>query len=176
MVVRTPSQTIGPFFHVGLKWDDGNQVEFGAPGEKIVLTGLVYDGAGTLVTDALLETWQADPAGKTPGTSAGSKPYGYGRAGTDATGRYTIETMMPGASGEKYAPQLQVTLFARGLLKAVRTRVLLANPEDAKEDPLAKAAGVRADTLVAKRDARQPGVWHWDIRLQGKDETVFIEV
>jgi len=83
---------------------------------------------------------------------------------------------MPGASGEKYAPQLQVTLFARGLLKAVRTRVLLAAPEDIKEDPLAKAAGIRAGTLVAKRDASQPGVWHWDIRLQGKDETVFIEV
>ena len=176
MVVRTPSQTIGPFFHVGLEWDRGNQVEFGAPSEKIVLTGLVYDGEGNLVSDALLETWQADSAGKTPGPNAGSKPFGYGRAGTDANGRYTIETVMPGASGEKYAPQLQVTLFARGLLKAVRTRVLLAATEDIKEDPLVKAAGIRAGTLVAKHDASQPGVWRWDIRLQGEDETVFIEV
>jgi len=67
MVVRTPSQTIGPFFHVGLKWDDGNQVAFGAPGEKIVLTGLVYDGAGTPVSDALLETWQPNRPARSQG-------------------------------------------------------------------------------------------------------------
>lgn len=179
MVVRTPSQTIGPFFHVGLKWDDGSRVEFGSVGEKVVLTGLVYDGSGTPVADALFETWQADPGGKAPGAGVAAKPFGYSRIATDSEGRYTIETLMPGACigalGEKFAPQIHVTIFARGLLKAVRTRVFLATPEAIKEDPLGRAAGARAATLSAVRDAKDPGIWRWDVRLQGKDETAFIE-
>jgi protocatechuate 3,4-dioxygenase alpha subunit len=179
MALRTPSQTIGPFFHVGLKWDDGNKVAFASTGEKIVLAGIVYDGSGALVTDALVETWQADPAGKVPGMGAEAKPSGYSRAATDSDGRYSIETLMPGAcsgpAGEKYAPQLHVTIFARGLLKAVRTRVFLASAEAIKGDPLAHAAGARSATLIAAQDAKDKGVWHWDVRLQGKDETAFIE-
>jgi protocatechuate 3,4-dioxygenase alpha subunit len=179
MVVRTPSQTIGPFFHVGLKWDYGDKVAFASVGEKVVLTGLVYDGSGNPVADALVETWQADPSGKAPGAGVAAKPFGYSRIATDSEGRYTIETLMPGActgpSGEKYAPQIHVTIFARGLLKVVRTRVFLATPQAIKEDPLGHAAGARATTLVALRDAKDPTVWRWDVRLQGKDETAFIE-
>jgi protocatechuate 3,4-dioxygenase alpha subunit len=179
MVVRTPSQTIGPFFHVGLKWDEGDKVAFGSVGEKVILTGLVYDGSGALVADALVETWQADPTGKVPAGGASAKPYGYSRTATDSNGRFTIETLMPGAcsgpSGEKYAPQVHVTIFARGLLKAVRTRVFLAAPEAIKDDPLARAAGARAATLIATQDAKDASVWRWDIRLQGKGETAFIE-
>ena len=179
MIVRTPSQTIGPFFHVGLKWDDGNKVAFDMPASQIRLTGSVYDGAGTLVTDALIETWQPDQAGKVPTAGNSVKPYGYGRSVTDGDGRYSIETVMPGAcvgpSGEKYAPQILVTVFARGMLKAVRTRVFLAPADAVKDDPLAVAADARAVTLFAAQDSKQPDVWRWDIRLQGKDETVFIE-
>jgi protocatechuate 3,4-dioxygenase alpha subunit len=179
MTVRTPSQTIGPFFHVGLKWDGGAHVAFASAGEKIVLTGRVFDGSGAVVADALIETWQADAAGKMPVAVTGEKPHGYSRVATDAEGRYRIETIMPGAcvgaAGEKYAPQIHVTVFARGLLKAVRTRVLLATAGDARDDPLARAAGQRAATLIAAKDAKDAGTWHWDIRLQGKDETVFIE-
>lgn len=179
MIVRTPSQTIGPFFHVGLKWDEGDRIAFGTGGEKVVLTGIVYDGSGTTVADALVETWQADPAGKVPVAGAAAKPCGYGRVATDSEGRYTIDTLMPGAcagaSGEKYAPQIHVTIFARGLLKAVRTRVFLAKSEAISEDPLARAAGARATTLVAAQDAKDAGIWRWDVRLQGKDETAFIE-
>ena len=180
MILRTPSQTIGPFFHVGLKWDEGNKVVFGSAGEKVILTGLVFDGSGTPTADALIETWQADPGGKVPVAGPAAKPYGYSRAATDSDGRFMIETLMPGAcigaSGEEYAPQIQVTIFARGLLKAVRTRVFLAAHETIKDDPLARAAGARVATLVAARDAKDPKVWRWDVRLQGKDETVFIEV
>jgi protocatechuate 3,4-dioxygenase alpha subunit len=175
----TPSQTIGPFFHVGLKWDDGDKVAFDSAGEKILLTGIVYDGSGAPIADALVETWQADAAAKVPGTSARAKPCGYGRAATDSNGRFTIETLMPGAcsgpAGEQYAPQVHVTIFARGLLKAVRTRVFLATAETIKGDPLARAAGPRSATLIAARDAKDPSVWRWDVRLQGKDETAFIE-
>ena len=80
-----------------------------------------------------------------------------------------------GQGGENYPPQIHVTIFARGLLKGLRTRVFLASPEAVKHDPLARAAGPRAGTLVATRDAQEPAVWHWDVRLQGKDETAFIE-
>ena len=179
MHIRTPSQTIGPFFHVGLKWEGGEKVAFEAAGERIVLTGRVDDGAGNAVADALIETWQAGPDGKAPAPGSKATPSGYGRAATDAEGRYTIETLMPGActgaGGEHYAPQIHVTIFARGLLKALRTRVFLADAAAVKDDPLAQAAGPRVGTLIAAQDAASPGTWRWDVRLQGKDETAFIE-
>ncbi len=179
MVVRTPSQTVGPFFHVGLKWESGEQAQFASQGETITLTGRVFDGAGSLVADALVETWQADPAGRVPAEGTGEHVHGYARSGTDGEGRFMIRTRMPGAcsgpKGESYAPQLHVTIFARGLLKALRTRVFLAAPEALKEDPLALAAGTRVTTLVATKAAKAPSTWCWDIRFQGRDETVFIE-
>lgn len=179
MTIRTPSQTIGPFFHVGLKWEGGEKVAFQTSGAALVLTGLVYDGAGNAVADAMIETWQAGPDGMAPGTGALTKAAGYSRAATDGEGRYRIETLMPGAStgagGESYPPQLHVTIFARGLLKALRTRVILADAESAKKDPLVRAAGPRGSTLIAARDAKDPAVWRWDIRFQGTDETAFIQ-
>jgi protocatechuate 3,4-dioxygenase alpha subunit len=154
-------------------------VQFAGSGEKIILTGCVYDGAGTPIADAMVETWQADPAGKVPGAGAAARAYGYSRAMTGSDGRYTVETLMPGvctgAGGENYAPQVNVTIFARGLLKAVRTRVFVAAADAVKDDPLARAARPRLATLIAARDAQDPKVWRWDVRLQGKDETAFIE-
>lgn len=180
MTGRMPSQTIGPFFHVGLKWDDGDKVTFAVPGERIVLTGCVYDGAGALVTDALIETWQAAPDGGVPGAGDAVRAHGYARTATGNDGRYAIETLMPGAcigaGGAKHAPQINVTIFARGLLKAVRTRVFLAPPDAIGEDPLARAAGARVATLIAVRDTRDAKIWHWDVRLQGRDETAFIAI
>ena len=180
MALGTPSQTIGPFFHVGLKWEAGGKVQFATPGERIALTGSVYDGAGAPIGDALVETWQADPAGRIPGPGDTVRAYGYSRIFTAADGRYRLDTLLPGGctgpGGEKYAPQINVTIFARGLLKAVRTRVFLAPQDALKDDPLARAAGQRLATLVAVRDAKDPQTWHWDVRLQGRDETVFIEI
>lgn len=179
MNIRTPSQTIGPFFHVGLKWEGGEKVAFETQGERIVLTGRVQDGAGNAVADALIETWQAGPDGNAPAPGSAASVTGYSRAATDADGRYSIETLMPGAcigaDGDKFPPQIHVTIFARGLLKALRTRVFLAEPAAVKDDPLARAAGSRAGTLIAVRDSKEPGTWRWDVRFQGKDETVFIE-
>ena len=179
MTIRTPSQTIGPFFHVGLKWEGSDKVAFQGSGKRIVLSGRVYDGAGNAVTDALIETWQADPEGKAPGAGSAESVSGYSRTATDGEGRYRIETLMPGAcsgaNGEKFAPQIHVTIFARGLLKALRTRVFLADAGALGGDPLAKAAGPRAGTLVAKQDAKDASLWVWDVRMQGKDETAFLE-
>lgn len=179
MTIRTPSQTIGPFFHVGLRWEGGEKVAFQTAGAPLVLTGRVYDGSGAVIADGLIETWQAGPDGAAPRAGTSPKAAGYSRAATDSEGRYRIETLMPGAcagpGGEKYSAQLHVTIFARGLLKALRTRVILADAESARSDPLVQAAGPRAGTLIAACDPKDPGTWHWDIRFQGKDETAFIE-
>jgi len=180
MVTQTPSQTVGPFFAKELVWREGGQVLFGGRGERITLTGRVLDGAGAPVSDALFETWQVDADGDVPAGGDGARPHGYARVSTGPDGDYRIETVMPGTftgpRGETYAPQLNVMIFARGLLKAVCTRVFLAELEAIKDDPLARAVGdlERLRTLVAARDPKDPTRYRWDVRLQGAGETVFI--
>ena len=182
MPIPTPSQTVGPFFARDLLWADGGQVLFDGGQARITLTGRVLDGAGAPVVDALFETWQADAAGRVPSSEGqGLRPHGYGRVSTDADGRYAIQTVMPGSfrgpTGETYAPQLSVVIFARGLLKGVQTRVFLAPLDTVKDDPLARAVGDadRLRTLIAAPDPGDPAVYRWDVRLQGAGETVFIE-
>ena len=178
----TPSQTVGPFFARELLWKDGGIVLFPGLGERITLTGQVFDGNGAPIFDALFETWQADPTGKFPSGDDGARPYGYSRVSTDTEGRYAIETAMPGSykgpGGETYAPQISVAIFARGLLKALHTRVFLAPLEAIKDDPLARAIGDsdRLRTLVAVRDPRDAKIYRWDVRLRGAGEAVFIEL
>ena len=178
----TPSQTVGPFFARELIWNDGGTVLFPDCGDRITLKGRVVDGAGAPVVDALFETWQADASGKLPAGGEGTRPYGYGRVSTGADGGYAIDTVMPGSfrgpGGETYAPQISVTIFARGLLKAVQTRVFLAPLDAIKDDPLARAIGnpERLRTLVATRDPGKPKVYRWDVRLRGDGEAVFIEL
>jgi protocatechuate 3,4-dioxygenase alpha subunit len=178
----TPSQTVGPFFARELLWADGGTVLFADRGERITVTGRVLDGAGAPVIDALFETWQVDSTGRVPSGGSSARPYGYGRISTGSDGGYALDTVMPGAftgpRGERYAPQLSVTIFARGLLKGVQTRVFLAPLEAIKDDPLARAIGdpQRLQTLVATRDAADPRIYRWDVRLRGAGETVFIEI
>jgi protocatechuate 3,4-dioxygenase, alpha subunit len=182
MAKATPSQTIGPFFARELIWSDGGKVTFAGQGERVTLTGRVLDGSGAPVIDALFETWQADAAGQLPSGSEGARPYGYGRVSTGSDGGYAIATVMPGSfrgpGGETYASQLSVTIFARGLLKGVQTRVFLAPLDAIKDDPLARAVGDpdRLRTLIAARDPGNPKIYRWDVRLQGAGETVFIEI
>jgi protocatechuate 3,4-dioxygenase, alpha subunit len=182
MAKATPSQTIGPFFARELIWSDGGKVTFAGQGERVTLTGCVLDGSGAPVIDALFETWQVDAAGQLPSSSEGARPYGYGRVSTGSDGGYAIDTVMPGSfrgpGGETYAPQLSVTIFARGLLKGVQTRVFLAPLDAIKDDPLARAVGDpdRLRTLIAGRDPGNPKIYRWDVRLQGAGETVFIEI
>lgn len=170
---RTPSQTVGPFFHEALRWKDGGNVTFAEPGRRIVLAGRVLDGAGEAVDDALMETWQLSPLGKTPASAAGDgRPHGFGRVETDEDGRFRIETSMPG--GE--APCLEVAFFARGLLKALRTRVYLAPEERVRADPVLRAisGSPRLKTLIARSSGGDE--YRWDVRLQGAGETVFFAV
>ena len=181
---RTPSQTIGPFFEVGLPWKDGYcVVPEGTPG-ALWLRGHVLDGAGDPVPDAMVETWQADPDGRfdhpdDPGEAA-SGFRGFGRSCTDADGCYELLTLRPGAvpgpDGEPQAPHIDVSVFARGLLTRLVTRIYF--PEDAAahaHDPaltLLPDDGTRA-TLVAER--AEDG-YRFDIRLQGDRETAFFDI
>jgi protocatechuate 3,4-dioxygenase alpha subunit len=167
---RTPSQTIGPFFHEGLRWRDGGKVTFARRGNRVILKGRVIDGAGMPVADALVETWQLSPDGKPPAPARGkARPHGFGRVETGKDGGFRFETLMPGGA----IPSLDVTIFMRGLLKPLRTRVYLAPEGSVRADPqlAAIADSPRLKTLVAAR--RGESEFTWDVRLQGKGETVF---
>jgi protocatechuate 3,4-dioxygenase, alpha subunit len=167
---RTPSQTIGPFFHEALRWSDGGKVAFAEGGKRIVLTGRIVDGAGDPVGDAMLETWQRSAKDSTPAPATGSaNAHGFGRVETAKDGTFRIETSMPGGA----IPSIDVAIFARGLLKALRTRVYLASEEKARGDPMISqlASSPRLRTLVATPTA--DGEFRWDVRLQGEGETVF---
>jgi protocatechuate 3,4-dioxygenase, alpha subunit len=167
---RSPSQTVGPFFHEGLRWPDAHRVTFAEKGNALVLEGRLVDGAGAPVADALIETWQAAPTGGVPAPATGtSRPHGFGRTETDAGGRFQIETLMPGGA----APFLDVAIFARGLMKPLRTRIYLCSLEQARGDPAlqALAASPRLGTIVAAPES--PGHFRWEGRLQGEGETVF---
>jgi protocatechuate 3,4-dioxygenase, alpha subunit len=198
----TPSQTVGPFLAIGLPWPDGPQVvPPGTPG-AITIAGRITDGAGEPVPDALVETWQADPAGAfphpewprpdgaspddaSPGRASPDAPgafRGFGRCPTDAAGRYEILTLRPGRvpapGGGLQAPHLDVSVFARGLQNRVVTRIYLADEDEANSaDPVLASVpdASRRSTLIAQRDGRD-GRYRFDIRLQGKGETVFFDV
>lgn len=168
MSSRTPSQTVGPFFSEALRWPDGECV-LPVTGERIVLSGAVLDGAGAPISDALLETWQRLPDGQALDSPSG-RPPGFGRVQTGPDGSFRIETSMPGGTG---TPYLEVTILARGLLKALRTRVYLAPEAEVRSDPAlaAIAASPRIATLVARPAGKSQ--YRWDVRLQGEGETVF---
>lgn len=189
----TPSQTVGPFLAIGLPWPDGPYVvPDGTPG-AITISGRVLDGAAEPVPDALIETWQADPDGRfahpddprgAPGRrAAGAAFRGFGRCPTDAAGRYHIVTLrpgtLPGPDGGTEAPHLDVSVFARGLLDRVVTRIYFPDETEANAaDPVLSALDDgRAATLVATADpGGAAGQFRFDIRLQGGRETVFFEL
>jgi protocatechuate 3,4-dioxygenase, alpha subunit len=179
----TPSQTIGPFFGPALTWADGPfVVPQGAP-LAVHITGRVYDGQGEPVADALVETWQADEHGRFPGQSASRTDEatfsGFGRSGTDREGRFQIWTVKPGRvpapGGGLQAPHIAVSLFARGLLQRVVTRIYFGDETLAnEEDPVLQSVDAsRRPTLVAPP---AQGGYVFDIHLQGPDETVFFTV
>jgi protocatechuate 3,4-dioxygenase alpha subunit len=183
----TPSQTVGPYLHIGLTWQDGPYVvPEGAP-ESFWVTGVVYDGHGDPVTDAMVETWQADPDGRFdhPDDPRGAVApsvagfRGFGRCSTDGDGRYRILTVKPGPlpapEGGAEAPHVDVAVFARGLLDRVVTRLYFPDEEAANvADPvLSEVPEARRGTLVARREGND---LIFDVRIQGDGETVFFEV
>ena len=180
----TPSQTVGPYFAIGLTWPDGPYaVPEGTP-DALWIRGRVTDGEGEPVPDAMIETWQADPDGRfdhpdDPRGPAGAEFRGFGRSGTDADGRFGILTVkpgpVPGPDGTTQAPHIDVSVFARGLLNRVVTRVYFADEPDANaSDPiLAAVPEARRATLVAQPEGDG---YRFDVRLQGEGETVFFDI
>ncbi|WP_345800784.1 protocatechuate 3,4-dioxygenase subunit alpha [Microbacterium sp. AZCO] len=174
----SPGQTIGPFFAFGINYPKMHEVAFPHSPGAIVLGGTVYDGAGAPIPDACIEIWGADSDGTIP-RGRGSRRRddhtftGFGRSYTTDEGRYEFWTRNPGSvDGE--APFFAVIVFARGLPNKLHTRIYL--PEDAERlaaDPLLASLdeGERA-TLIATREP--DGSLHFDIRLQGDQETVFL--
>ncbi len=179
----TPSQTVGPYFAIGMPWPEGpHAVAPGTPG-AIAIRGTIYDGAGAPIPDYLLETWQADPDGHfadmwgygSPSTREGFR--GFARIGhEDGDGSFELLTVKPGPvampSGAIAAPHIDVSLFARGMLHRCVTRFYFADEVDANAaDPvLATVPAERVETLLARP---ADGGYEIDIRLQGAGETVF---
>jgi protocatechuate 3,4-dioxygenase alpha subunit len=180
LLSATPGQTIGPFFGYALPFDRGNElVPPGFPG-SIHLHGVVTDGAGAPVPDALLEIWQADADGVVPSVTGslhrdGWTFTGWGRASTDDAGHYSFATVEPGATQPDSSPFIAVTVFARGLLNRLFTRAYVPDDRLADDRLLSALPAARRHTLIATRDAH--GL-RFDIRLQGgpngEPETVFL--
>lgn len=186
MPLPTPSQTVGPFFHIGMPSDGGRELVPPDAAGAIRIEGIVLDGEDKPVNDALIEIWQANAAGRyahredTRDELPLDEDFsGFGRCETDAEGRYGFVTVKPGAvpgPGGIQAPHVGVSVFARGLLKRLVTRIYFPEEEQAnREDPvlsLIEDPELRS-TLLA---AREGGGYRFDIYLQGERETAFFDV
>jgi protocatechuate 3,4-dioxygenase, alpha subunit len=180
----TPSQTVGPFLHLAMAWPDGPYVVPEGTTGAIRISGQVFDGAGEPVPDAVIETWQADAHGRfahpdDPRGPAAAGFRGFGRCPTDAEGRYWILTVKPGPlptpGGGVEAPHLDVSVFARGLLDRLVTRMYFPDEPANETDPvlISILAPELRNTLVATSTV--DGL-RFDIHLQGEHESVFFRV
>ena len=174
----TPGQTIGPFYGYALPYDGGQHLVPPGRADAVRLTGRVLDGRGQPVPDALVEIWQADTAGRVVQEAGslhrdGHTFTGWGRASTDNAGRYSFTTVRPGSTEDGRLPFIAMTVFARGLLNRLFTRVYLpADEADLAAEPLlASLPPERRATLVATDDG---STLHFDLHLQGDQETVFL--
>lgn len=184
-LVPTPGQTVGPFYGYALPYEKDNELLAPGSAGSIRLQGTVYDGAGEPIPDAILEIWQPDAEGKIVQRTGslvrdGYTFTGWGRAAVGHSGVYTFTTVNPGPTGQvpgkpAAAPFISVAVFARGLMNRLFTRVYLPeNGEALAADPLLSSLHPdRRNTLIARRDA--DGGLTWDIRLQGENETVFLD-
>lgn len=190
---ETASQTAGPFLHIGLAPKRAGITGYGeglgtqiagseVSGPRVTVTGCVFDGTATPVTDILIEVWQADAQGQFAGygnTQTGFRGWGRVMPGFD-TGVFSFETVKPGpvplSQGGFMAPHLSLWLVARGINIGLNTRMYFPDePEANAKDPVLGAieSATRRDTLIARPDN---GGYHFDIRLQGDGETVFFDV
>jgi protocatechuate 3,4-dioxygenase alpha subunit len=182
----TPSQTIGPFYSIGFSWLERTDLTEGAvDGTRVTVRGRVLDGDGQPVPDAVLEIWQADAEGRyahleDDRESIGTPFFGFGRVPVNDAGEFCFKTVKPGSvsrvDGVKQAPHLEISLFMRGLLRRLITRLYfteeLGNDSDAV---LAQVPIARRHTLVARPDAKDRNTLLWDVHLQGDRETVFFD-
>jgi protocatechuate 3,4-dioxygenase, alpha subunit len=180
------SQTVGPFFRIGLEHLNRADVAVpGISGTAITIRGQILDGDGQPVPDAILEFWQADAEGNFSENSCEAdgreraKFTGFARIPTDAAGKYELRTIMPGcvagADGGTQAPHIAVFVFMRGLLKPLYARIYFAGEPTNVDDAVLKLVPLeRRSTLIANMDAAGGSFW-WNVMLQGPNETAFFE-
>jgi protocatechuate 3,4-dioxygenase, alpha subunit len=192
---ESPSQTAGPYVHIGCTpnftgihgvWDTdlGTSMKTGpVKGEEIVVTGAVHDGLGMVLKDALVEIWQPDAEGRFAGHDGADPNFtGWGRSPGDMeTGAFRFETVKPGRvpwpDGRLQAPHITVWIVARGINIGLHTRMYFADEQAANaEDPILTRLEHqrRIPTLLADRQA--DGAYRFDIHLQGPQETVFFDI
>ena len=181
-LMPTPSQTVGPYLHLGLTDSQSTSLVAGdgAKGERLWLTFRVRDGEGVPVPDAMIELWQADSEGNyNAATDAAFR--GFGRLATADDGSCTFETIkpgrVPGSDNTLQAPHINVSILGRGILKRLSTRVYFAGePANATDPVLTLVPEARRTTLLAQPDSSRNAGWTLDVRLRGGAETVFFDV
>lgn len=189
MLKQTGSQTVGPFFSIGLiKGGENLLVQERTAGQRIYITGKVLDGDGQPVNDALVEIWQADAQGiynhpADPRREQADPHFqGFGRCGSDDDGNFSFKTIKPGPvpfnSERDQAPHLNVRVFSRGMLLHAVTRLYFSDEAANASDPVLNSIDdrERRKTLIAIRDDSEgTPTYRFDIHLQGERETVFFE-
>jgi len=183
----TTSQTVGPYGFIGLDWmTAGNLAGPGVAGERITIEGRMLDSDGSPVPDGMVEIWQANAEGKfahpddTQEKRVDPNFRGFGRVLTDDEGRFRFATIKPGAvpgpDGKMQAPHIAVSVFARGLMRRLVTRIYFPDETANSGDfVLSQVEPVRRETLIAKKIDVTPGALQWDIILRGDHETVFFD-
>jgi len=183
----TASQTVGPYFKIGLSPLYCRELVVDAtPGQRVTIQGHVLDGEGNPVPDAVLETWQADAEGNFSSITGVEQPEpgsafsGFGRIPTDENGVFRFNTIKPGSvpglDGSPQAPHILVSIFMRGLLTRLVTRIYFEGDALNESDLVLKAVEKeRRCTLIAIPVAGKEGVMEWNIILQGQNETVFFD-
>ena len=183
----TTWQTVGPFFSIGFKWlYRDNLAGPGVSGERVEISGRILDGDGKAVPDGILEIWQATSNGKyAHPDDPQEKPIepgfaGYGRVPTDDEGRFRFTTIKPGRvpdpMGKLQAPHLAISVFTRGLLRRLITRIYFPDEASNSEDfALNLVKAERRGTLIARKTEGRPGALEWNVILQGAGETVFFD-
>ena len=190
MSKQTPSQTVGPFYAIGLTRIAMNVMATASTqGQRIRIEGQVLDGDGAVIPDVMVEIWQANSCGRyNHPDDKQEKPLdptftGWGRSGTDERCFYSFETIkpgpVPGSDDSVQAPHVNVTVFARGMLVHAFTRIYFSDEPMNESDPVLKSVKnkTRRATLIAQRAERDGNaVYRFDMRLQGGNETVFFDM
>jgi protocatechuate 3,4-dioxygenase alpha subunit len=181
----TTYQTVGPYFKIGLEAlyrDDLTKPNI--PGQVIEISGTIFDADLTPVPDAVLELWQADSFGRymdQPQKNPFEDSFGFGRVPTNEAGQFRFRTIKPGAvqaeTPARQAPHILVSIFMRGLLYRLITRIYFSDEAGNADDPVLRSIEPgRRDSLLAKADPAQPHRYEWNIFLQGENETVFFDL
>ena len=185
--ITTPSQTVGPYLHIGLDWlTTSSLVAPETEGQHIVLQGCLLDADGQPIPDGMIEIWQANAHGKYAhpddhqAKSLTKNFMGFGRLSTDEQGGFRFSTIKPGSvphhDGSLQASHIMVQVFARGLIKQLVTRVYFPDDDHSHDLVLKHVPVERRHTLVATATKDNPNVFNWNIALGGENETVFFTI